>query len=678
MESACGIGLMRLLVVGLMGMSALRSEASAPVEGGRKGSTIYVSKLGDNTDGKSWKTAFKTIQAALSAVPDDKGGHRIVIRPDHYMEALLNPAHKGAPGAYNVLVADFDGSNGSGATGYAIIDSGDPQKGHKSIDWWGTGKCDPNFSCIGWDRWLYRHLYTCGAEGAGWDLTCEKGAPFSGGGEDCFAVGRFSGYCIGAFTGRPNEPVIFRRTHSWALDWWGDAAGMYIRAENKKMPDCPDVVLEDCTLVGPDNALQAGNPGFDGNSHVDLKNCRLVSLNFSQPHGQPSTGVIYSTLKGKHLKVDLEDCFLMGCKVFGAGGRQFGMTEQRPDGGPIPYTTKGICKAYVQFQQEVPKGFVRVGEWPVEVFSSIMPPQLAALAGAGRSACIGRPELTKIPLAMGPAMENTPVVYKGRPLIVMNHRDDTKNNTDHYTKSMYLYIKDLCTGNEIGRFAEGHSFANAFVNGDELHVFASEGTNRDWFKSIYHFTTTDLKNWKREPAIPLEGDEHLFNCSVCRDDQGYLMAYESNKPVMFCFKFARSKDLSKWEKVPGLIFTGINNEYSACPVIRYFAPYYYVIYLHAAIPGHNGWVSFLARSQDLARWELSPYNPILEAGVGEGVNNSDVDLFEWQGKTYFFYATGDQQTWGTVRVAIYPGPMKQFYEGCFPTGVPMLNASARR
>jgi hypothetical protein len=282
-------------------------------------------------------------------------------------------------------------------------------------------------------------------------------------------------------------------------------------------------------------------------------------------------------------------------------------------------------------------------------------------------------------MTIGSAMENTPFVWEGRPVLALNHRDDTKNNTDDYAKSMYLYLRDLTTGQEIVRFGEGHSFVSAFVNGPELNVFASEGTNRDWFQSIYRFTTTDLKTWKREPAIPLEGGEHLFNCSVCRDEQGFLMAYESNLPVGFCFKFARSKDLSKWEKIPGLIYAGVDGkEYSACPVIRYFAPYYYVIYLHAAIPGHNGWVSFLSRSKDLVTWELSPMNPILEAGTGEGVNNSDVDLFEWEGNTYLYYATGDQQTWGGVRVAMYPGSMKDFYESRFPAGASMVQVTTKR
>ena len=46
------------------------------------GKTLFVSKLGDNSDGSSWAKAFKTVQAALNAVPDDRGGHRIIVRPD--------------------------------------------------------------------------------------------------------------------------------------------------------------------------------------------------------------------------------------------------------------------------------------------------------------------------------------------------------------------------------------------------------------------------------------------------------------------------------------------------------------------------------------------------------------------------------------------------------------------
>ena len=115
--------------------------------------------------------------------------------------------------------------------------------------------------------------------------------------------------------------------------------GAYVRAENKTMPKHPDAVFEDCTLVGPDNAFQAGNPGLDGFTRVKFKNCGLISLNISMPEGCPSTGVIYSTIKGKYLHVDLEDSTLIGYKVFGAGGPQFqgfgSMDDNRADGGSI-------------------------------------------------------------------------------------------------------------------------------------------------------------------------------------------------------------------------------------------------------------------------------------------------------------------------------------------------------
>jgi hypothetical protein len=389
--------------------------------------------------------------------------------------------------------------------------------------------------------------------------------------------------------------------------------------------------------------------------------------------------------------VEFEDCDSMGYKVLGA-----------KDDDLFSYETKGKVSAYVQYRQQVPKGFERTPLWPVELFRSIAPPDAAPALRAAPP-----PPLTKLPFALEGAMENTPIVFGGRPLLVLNHRDDTKNNTDEYRKSMYLYLRDLATGAEVARFGEGHSFASAFVSSpssvEELHVFASEGTDRDWFQSIWRFSSTDLKTWKRELAVEREGDEHLFNVSVTRGgpvggdaaagsppggdatqalgvggDGGYVMAYESNRPVQFCFKFARSRDLARWEKIPGLVFTGINDEYSACPVLRYVRPFYYVIYLHAAPAGKSGWVSFAARSRDLAEWELSPRSPILEAGPGEGINNSDVDLFEYENNTYLFYATGDQATWGAVRPAMFPGTLAAFFGSLFPPGVPTVKVSARR
>ena len=163
------------------------------------GKTLYVSKLGDDSDGSSWERAFRTVQQALLAVPDDTGGHRIIIRPDTYMEANLYPAHKGAQGAWNTLVGDFDGSLGSGRKGWAILDAGDPEKGFKSYDWWGNIRSyskgwskehqDETFSAIGWDRWELKRLYATGGDGGLFFDCTDQVAPFSVLVEDC-EIGR--------------------------------------------------------------------------------------------------------------------------------------------------------------------------------------------------------------------------------------------------------------------------------------------------------------------------------------------------------------------------------------------------------------------------------------------------------------------------------------------------------
>lgn len=294
----------------------------------------------------------------------------------------------------------------------------------------------------------------------------------------------------------------------------------------------------------------------------------------------------------------------------------------------------------------------------------------------------GVPRLTKLPFAFPQnnrtPMENTPVWFDSSLLLVSNYRP---GGADARGEDAYLYIEDLQNGNEIARFGTGHSFVSAFAEKDVLHVYALEFKNFGRVMnstSINHFYSKDLKSWQKDVAILPQGGEHLFNSSVCKDDRGYLMAYESDRPVQFCYKFARSADLKHWEKIEGLAFTGQKKEYAACPVIRYVAPWYYVIYLHAPLPGHNGWISYMSRSKDLKDWELSPFNPILEAGRGEGKNNSDVDLIEVDGKTYLFYATGDQETWGTVRVALFDGDMKKFFESYFPRGMTFERASARQ
>lgn len=343
----------------------------------RRGVTLYVSKLGDDSDGSSWARAYHKIQSALSAIPDDRGGHRIVIRPDAYLEANLLPTHKGAAASYNELIGDHDGRLGSGATGWTVIDSGDPASGFKSFDWhstfraykkgWSAEHTAESASSANWDRWKLSRLYATGADaGLFFDLVDET-QPFTVVVEDSVGIGRAFGGGVASCLSRCEEPIAFRRCHLWALDFWGDTSGAYLRVENKTMPAHPDVIFEDCTLVGPQCALKSSNFGFQTSTYAKLKNCRLAALNFSQPQGTPTDGIIQSVQDGKLLRVDLEDCALMGYKVFG-------VIVNKESAEEIQYTVKGSVAAYVQFQQTVPPDIERLTQWPVDLFRSLTPP----------------------------------------------------------------------------------------------------------------------------------------------------------------------------------------------------------------------------------------------------------------------------------------------------------------
>ncbi|MFH1264896.1 MAG: hypothetical protein ABIK89_04170, partial [Planctomycetota bacterium] len=325
--------------------------------------------------------------------------------PDTYVEACLYPAQKGAEGAYNLLIGDCNGSLGSGATGrividascpgvavrrdekgtYKIIQSDQPESGFKSLDYWSSVLVGPaksrsadnterTFSSISWDRWIFRNLYTSGGDGGFfWDVDIaggEVGAGFTVILEDCVGIGRAFGGGMCYPRVRPREPSVFRRCYFMSLDWFGDAAAVLIGGAETSMPEHPHLIMEDCTLVHSDNALAISYASKC--ARVKLIGCRLIVLSFTQVEmggDHRETGII-CTQQGPaqpgRLHVDLEDCILAGYSVFTPG----------VDPQVVTYTTKGKVQAYVQYRQSVPKGFERLGLWPVDLFDRIAPPKV--------------------------------------------------------------------------------------------------------------------------------------------------------------------------------------------------------------------------------------------------------------------------------------------------------------
>jgi hypothetical protein len=281
------------------------------------------------------------------------------------------------------------------------------------------------------------------------------------------------------------------------------------------------------------------------------------------------------------------------------------------------------------------------------------------------------PSLTKVPGIFGsaPESEASPIVFQQEPLLLRCHRPTVPGN-QLKTTDLYLTIVNLKTGAEVASpFAYGFSMGCAVVIDNKVNVFASKIINGSG-SDIYRFTSADLVHWS-EPALAVgrSGSELLWNSSVTRGPNGYVMAYESNQPVGFCFKFAQSTDLVNWNKINVPTFAGPKgNEYSACPDLDYVNGYYYVTYLAqgTVLGSQNGFVTEIARSKDLTTWEFSDKNPMLTPSAGEGINNSDVDLFEYNNKTYVFYCSGDQQSWGNIQLAVYGGTPGQLLSSYFP------------
>ncbi|MEX0678706.1 MAG: alpha-L-fucosidase [Pirellulales bacterium] len=429
------------------------------------------------------------------------------------------------------------------------------------------------------------------------------------------------------------------------MDEWGDTAGLYIRIENQAAPKRPDVIVEDCTMVSPQCAMKAGNYGFHTYTRVRASRCRFITLNFSQPAGTPTDGIIQSVQNGKYLHVDLEDCTLMGYKVFG-------VKVDKDSASAIGYTTKGAVNAYVQFTQEVPKAMLRLGHWPVEVFEEVSIPRAAD----------PRPPLTEETLIRRDMCEVSPIVWKGRLCHFMCRRPGSGGTKQDY----YLTVTDAESGDEWARFGTGYSLGSAHVHGDTLYVVASRFENENW-NDVTIFKSTDLKNWTQKIAVVQEPNEHLFNSSICQGPDGFVMAYESNDPAYpaFTTKFARSKDLETWTNEPGAALG--TNRYVACPTIRYANGYYYVFYLEQRTPRWY-FETHVARSGDLKTWYQSPLNPVLSPrAIDDGINASDADVVEFQGKTHVYYAVGDQRTWMNIKRVTYPGRLTDFLASWFPT-----------
>lgn len=304
---------------------------------------------------------------------------------------------------------------------------------------------------------------------------------------------------------------------------------------------------------------------------------------------------------------------------------------------------------------------------------------------------IGRKPIVKKGTLQLAVVETTPVVWKGRLLrfewIRNNHWGPMEGITQDvgYYRFVDMEKESPC----CEPFAFDHAFGCCYAEGDVMYVQGVRGEGGgnvvDCFKSM------DLMHWEKNEAIVFPEDIEVYNTSVCKSPDGYTMAIElgGDNPVVgipYTCVFAKSTDLMNWEVMPMEEFVYTRERYSACPSIRYYDGYYYIVYLEAS--DLNRCVPYIVRTSTLREfeYETAVCNPIMHFSDEDkqfvrpekfteaekeyilnavNVNNSDVDFCEYNGRTIITYSWGNQLGKEFLGLAEYEGSEKEFLESFF-------------
>jgi hypothetical protein len=220
---------------------------------------------------------------------------------------------------------------------------------------------------------------------------------------------------------------------------------------------------------------------------------------------------------------------------------------------------------------------VRTSSQPTLVLSVV----LVSLGLADRGSLADEPQrqsirkLGTLDLRM---VETTPVVFRDRLYRFEYVRKDHHANK---TEDSYFRFIDVETGKATTAFAKGYDLGCAYVEGATMWVFGVDNWDGE---NIAVFRSTDQELWEQHMALKLPG-WGLFNTSVCKAGDRYVMAIEVGKPpqvvgVPFTMRFAESKNLLHWTLLPeACVYT--KERYSACPALRHFDGWFYMLYLEA-------------------------------------------------------------------------------------------------
>jgi len=316
--------------------------------------------------------------------------------------------------------------------------------------------------------------------------------------------------------------------------------------------------------------------------------------------------------------------------------------------------------------------------------AAIAPLAVAAGVGEARADEKARPVIKKLGTIDLDLVETSPVVFKNKLYRFEYVRAGYWNNT---TGDSYFRFVDR-TGTPGPAFANGYHLGSAAVFGDLAVVTCVNIWDGE---RVEVFASHDLEAWEQWNALDLKG-YGIFNTSLCKAPTGtsgdeYVLMFEVGKPPEvagnpFTARFAKSRDLHSWTLTPPEC-TYSKDRYTAPHCLRYLDGWFYDFYLESV---KGGYEQCVVRSKDLAKWELSPLNPVLRASSEDkqianeklaepqrekianarNINNSDIDFCEFEGRLAINYSWGNQQGVEFLAEAVYDGTEAEFLTGWFP------------
>lgn len=299
-----------------------------------------------------------------------------------------------------------------------------------------------------------------------------------------------------------------------------------------------------------------------------------------------------------------------------------------------------------------------------------------------------RKTLKKLGTVKISVVESTPVMWKNRLLRFEWARNNAWGSAGGVDRAIGCYrLVDMEDESTVCEFADDHAFGCCYTDGERMYAHGVRGSGGG--NIIDAFVSSDLQHWEQSEAIVLPENIKIFNTSVCKANGKYVMAIEigGNAPevgVGFTSVFAESEDLITWTMMDMMEYSYSRDRYTACPCIRYYDGYYYIICLES-LPFHR-WVPYIARSRDLRDYELGDINPIMwfdnddknvicpsrftqkeldyiETAIN--CNVSDIDMCEYNGKTVIVYSWGNQLGKEFLALAEYDGTEEDFLKSFF-------------